>query len=64
MIFLKDLKGHYLHFNRKLAEVFHLSPEKHVGKRDVDIYPRNRRPCAGPTTGKCSKRACPWISRK
>ena len=39
MIFLKDLKGRYLHFNRKLAEVFHLSLEKSVGKRDIEIYP-------------------------
>jgi PAS domain S-box-containing protein len=39
MIFLKDPKGHYLHFNRKLAEVFHLSLSKSVGKTEAELYP-------------------------
>lgn len=39
MIFLKDLKGHYLHFNRRLAEVFHLSLEDAVGKTEAQLFP-------------------------
>ena len=41
MIFLKDLKGRYLHFNRKLAGVIHLSLEESVGKTDAELFPPN-----------------------
>lgn len=39
MIFLKDTKGRYLHFNRRLAEVFHLSLEESVGKTEAELFP-------------------------
>ena len=39
MIFLKDTKGRYLHFNRRLAEIFHLSLEESVGKTESELFP-------------------------
>src|SRR5487761_2579629 len=39
MIFVKDTKGRYLHFNRRLAETFHLSLEKAAGKTEAELYP-------------------------
>jgi|GEM_PF-285222 len=39
MIFLKDTKGRYQHFNHRLGEVFHLSLEKSVGKTEAQLFP-------------------------
>jgi len=40
MLFIKDPRGRYLHFNHTLAEVFHLSLEKSVGKTDAELFPQ------------------------
>jgi PAS domain S-box-containing protein len=39
MIFLKDIRGRYLHFNREFSRVFHLSLADAIGKTDAEISP-------------------------
>ncbi len=39
MIFLKDTKGRYQHFNHRLGEVFHLSLDKSIGKTEAQLFP-------------------------
>ncbi len=39
MIFLKDIRGRYLHFNRQFGEVFHLQLENTKGRTDAEIFP-------------------------
>ncbi len=39
IIFLKDLKGRYLHCNRQFGQAFQLSLEQTVGKTDAEIFP-------------------------
>jgi len=38
-IFLKDQQGRYLLFNRKMAELLHVSLAQAVGKTDSDLFP-------------------------
>jgi diguanylate cyclase (GGDEF)-like protein/PAS domain S-box-containing protein len=39
-IYMKDSTGTYLYANRKTAEMFSLSPEQIVGKRDIELMPK------------------------
>lgn len=39
-IFLKDLQGRYLHFNRKVAELLDLPLTKAIGKTDAELLPQ------------------------
>jgi PAS domain S-box-containing protein len=39
IIFVKDSRGRYLHFNRRFAEVFHLTRAQAVGKTDAELFP-------------------------
>ena len=39
MIFLKDMQGRYLHFNRQFGQVFNLRLDKIRGKTDAEIFP-------------------------
>jgi PAS domain S-box-containing protein len=40
MIFLKDARGRYLHFNRQFEQVFKVPLAKSVGKMDAEIFSR------------------------
>ena len=40
-IFLKDLEGRYLIFNRVLGELFNIDPKNFLGKTDFDLFPDN-----------------------
>jgi PAS domain S-box-containing protein len=42
MIFLKDIEGRYLHFNRQFAQAFHLRLEEGIGKTDAELFPREQ----------------------
>lgn len=39
-IYMKDSSGTYLYANRKTAEMFSLLPSQIVGKRDIDLIPK------------------------
>ncbi|ABW31288.1 PAS domain S-box protein [Acaryochloris marina] len=39
-IYLKDLEGKYLIFNRVLGELFDIDPQTFLGKTDFDLFPR------------------------
>jgi PAS domain S-box-containing protein len=39
MIFLKDLQGRYLHFNRQFERTFHRSLPEAIGKTDLELFP-------------------------
>jgi len=41
MIFLKDLKGRYLHSNRQFEQTYHLARGEAVGMTDFDVLPEN-----------------------
>ena len=38
VMFLKDLEGRYLFANRAFEELFHFSPDKYLGKTDLDLF--------------------------
>jgi PAS domain S-box-containing protein len=39
MIFLKDLDGRYLHFNRQFERTFHRALGSAIGKTDLELFP-------------------------
>jgi PAS domain S-box-containing protein len=41
IIFLKDLEGRYLHYNRQFEQTFHVARGAALGKTDFDIFPKN-----------------------
>src|SRR5215475_4708743 len=40
MIFVKDIEGRYLHYNRQFGRAFDLGPTQAIGKTDFEIFPR------------------------
>jgi PAS domain S-box-containing protein len=42
MIFLKDAKGRYLHYNREFGRAFHISRGEAIGKTDFEVFPREQ----------------------
>lgn len=41
VVYVKDLRGHYLLVNRRFEELFHHSREWLVGKTDYDVFPKD-----------------------
>jgi PAS domain S-box-containing protein len=44
-IFMKDLDGRYLTFNRSIAETLEMPPEDIVGKTDYELFPQDVADC-------------------
>lgn len=59
VIFLKDIRGHYLHVNRQFEKCFSIAGHDAIGKTDRELFPRKQAAIFSSNDRKVLREGCP-----